>query len=380
MLIEEQSTNPIGSLLILAVLMFIVYRVLTSINKEHQSSHQPLSSGESISTIFKVKEGPTVELPVVKPKEIMLTKVANVDHFKDVKLAENLETALLSSNLKFNRINDFLINLMEGYVIRSYSSSESFLVTILYKDPKGFAWVNFLTEYADGRIITTSSASKDRLMLDRPRGMPIYSYPDLEIKQVLRRHKLETRLAKLKDPINSESEFKEFFIRNYSKLQNRITDKFRIGDEPLNIDIVEDIDLNIGYQAEQPKDEPANILNPSPTDLNRWLTTIIKRLNVPKSEQNKFKKSLVWVQDEAPKEVIAGIIRDYTDASLTEVEQDRWVISLASGDEDIVDSGGLKGSRLFDKLNSALPAKEKFFKITTDIEGVAFYSKMNLKF
>lgn len=368
---ETEAPNIAGSLILLGILLFIVYRILLAINGQNQYESGPNERSEG-GKIFKMPErsAPTV------PMQVTLAPVPqDEDHFKDLPITEEANSCLLERG-GLTLIGDFFVQEMQGYYLRAYTHSEQSLVGIIYRDPSDRSWVNLITEYKDGRVITTSSADEALTLAKRPKGMPLFNYPGMPTQHLLRRHKLETRGPEKVAPVLAES-FTEFFASNYTKLRSAMQGT------PPSVPAVEQeqetaeiLQFPGTTRADSNEKAPTEDATPGAQQIRAWLNAIYKAVPVPKEKQAKFKSGLVWVLDNADMNTIAGTISQYADVSVDEVEKGRWVIRSEAGAEDIVSPGDLQGKELFDKVNASLPVDKKFSKLAVNINGVVFYSQM----
>jgi hypothetical protein len=270
------------------------------------------------------------------------------------------------------------------------------MVAIIYRDPLEREWVNFLTEYEDGRLVTSTSAEKELVGGNRPQGMPVFIFPGLETSQLLRRHKLETRGIKQAEPV-TENEFEQFFISKYNRLRDHIAgqeyEKSASGSPEKEGQLLQfpdaverDEEVEIDLSTQPGKKEPAKIpplpgrekaqteYVPTSHDRQRWLKEIYKAVDLPRTKREKFQQGLVWVLNNASMNSVAETMKNYAGVSVTEVEKGRWVVRSSEGAEDIIEPGSLKGPALFDKVNASLPRKSRLFKLPVKVDNVAFYS------
>lgn len=389
--------SPVGTIILLAVLLFIVFRILRIINSRSGANRRD----DNMAGLPEEENGRVFHLPERKaplpPKVVTLQKrdESEPDPFENSELAEHC-TALLTQKEAFNFLGDYTLPEMAGYVLRVYSHPTKNMVAIIYKDPLEREWVNFLTEYEDGRLVTSTSAEKELVGGNRPQGMPVFIFPGLEISQLLRRHKLETRGIKQAEPV-TENEFGKFFISKYNRLRDHIAGQEYeknaadgIGKEGQLLqfpDAVErDEEVEIDLSSGSDKKEPANApplpgrektqaeYVPTSRDRQRWLKEIYRAIDLPQTKREKFQQGLVWVLNNASMNSVAETMKSYADVSVTEVENGRWIIRSSEGAEDIIEPGSLKGSALFDKVNASLPKKSRLFKLPVELDNVAFYS------
>ena len=202
-------SHLVGTLILLGILMFIVYRILQTLNNQTQYSSQ--GSGEG----GKVYHMPERRAPA-PPRSISLETVPEEQNpFTSEECEEAIGVLTDKGGIEF--IGAYSVKQMPGYFLGAFTHPRQSLIGILYKDPKDQTWVNLISEYEDGRIITTSGA-EDVSKAPRPKGMPLFSHPGLPIEQLLRRHKLETRASK-KKPAKPADQFSQFFADNYARLR-----------------------------------------------------------------------------------------------------------------------------------------------------------------
>ncbi len=366
--------NITGSLVLLGILLFIVYRILQALNSQTQSGSE---------TSGKMKGGNVFRLPnrakPAIPFTITLSPIEEADSpFKDKAAANEIETELTDrGGLKL--IGDFSVNEMPGYFLRAFTHPTTSMIGIIYLDPNERIWLNLLTEYADGRIITTTSAEEGAVNPRRPRGMPLYIHSGLPTDQLLRRHKLETRFPEKVAPLPPE-QFIEFFAANYKKLREGLAqkEKEKAAKEGSTAPPAPPIPFPTKWGSEEAGDKEEEGA-PSATQLKSWLDAIYSAVPVPKEAKAQFQRSLVWVLENASMNTIADTIAEYAEVSVDEVAGGRWVIRSESGAEDIIEPGKLKGPALFDKINASLPSGKRFSKLPVQISGVAFYSRESVQ-
>lgn len=368
-----------GTLLILGVLLFIVFRILQTLNGQNQreSGGSKTSAGGG-GKVFRMPERRVPDIP----QKITLVSFDGKDEKNpfdgDATADESLKAVTDRGGCEL--VGLFEVKEMPGYHLQAFTHAETSLVGIIYHDPSGRVWLNLLTEYKDGRVITTSSAEDIVAKASvRPKGMPLFNYPFLPAEQLLRRHKLETRETEKADPVKKEG-FAEFFEANYVKLRKGVDASIpyigtdRRGENPLSFPPP----LPDETTAPEVKEERANIQSdsfvPNRETVAGWLREVYSSVEVAKEKRDKFQRGLVWVLESAGMESVSMTMSEYADVTFDEVEKGRWVVRSSVGAEDIIEPGELKGSALFDKINSSLPAENKFFKIPAKIDEVAFYS------
>ncbi|MDH5511148.1 MAG: hypothetical protein OEZ32_12460 [Nitrospinota bacterium] len=337
--------------------------------------------------------GPTspVRRPVAPTTISLSTYTGKKDHFASSPEAmEAYQTMVVKGQM--SRIGDYTIDQMPGYVIRALSHPDRNLLGIIYMDPSGRTWVNLQTEYADGRIITTSSTEKSAASLARPHGMPIFHYPAVAAEQLLRRHKLEIRGVEQAPPLPAE-EFAAKFATNYARLQERAaeyntamlreeeagTTSQQTGggaDWESHDDAESPFGAASAISEPEPKpDEPRPDQAPTMEQMIKWLELIFNKLKVPPDSRETFRKGLVWIEDNAPREAVIDTLNEFADVKVEPVPGERLVIRSRTGVEDIVDAEGLLGAALFEEINQHLPERTRFTKLEVPADGVVFFSR-----
>lgn len=368
---ESTPPSPMGSLILLGILMFIVYRILHFLSGQHTEPR----SGSGGDKVFRL---PQKSRPAPPPAVAKLEPVTGAkDPFAHREEAISAHKALIEKG-GLNRIGDFSIQGMPGYFIRAFTHPDFFLLGVIYLDPNDRVWVNLITEYTDGRVITSTSAEAGVISQSRPHGMPLFTFPGLDTEQLLRRHKLETRGVERKGPMAPE-DYPEYFSKNYAKLRAHIYQReqeeaeHRTGPGPVIPFPTPPVpDAPAGERREE---EAAEDFVPTAAQQRKWLKAIFNTVNVPKEKRDRFLEGLVWVQERADAESIMDTFSDYADVTVERVEQGRLVIRTESGAEDIIEPGDLKGPALFDKINSCLPDAKKFTRLPVSMDGVAFYNR-----
>jgi len=356
---EVGFLNPLGSLFLLGILMFIVYRILATIN----SGHTDTQSGPGAEVIRM----PQRRSPAAPPATITLNPMPeDQSPFHGNEEATDIhETMLDKGGMLF--IGDFSISEMPGYNIRAYTHPEFCMSGVLYHDPEGKMWVSLTTKYKDGRVITSSSAEEGQASGSRPRGMPLFNHPGMAVDQLLRRHKLEIRVAEKEDPIAPEK-FTEFFAENYARLREGVAEAEKEAEaEAMRTGSIISMPGAVDVEEES---------EPNARQLADWLNKIYAAYPVPKEKRKQFQRGLVWVAENAGMPSISKTISKYAGVKMDEVGEGRWVIRSKSGAEDIIEEGALKGPALFEKINACLPAGKRFTRLPVSIEGVAFYNRM----
>ena len=371
---EAGSASPFGSLILLGILAFIVWRILQAINTQNPEKSSDRDEPKT-ATVFHMPESrpspppSTVDL-VAWPEEAG-------DPFVGYPLAQEAETTLVEKN-GLVRIGAFTVPQMPGYTLRAYTHPETSLVGIVYKDAGGDVWLNLLSAYLDGRVVTTSSADKDKQPAPRPRGMPLYSYPHLPLDQVFRRHKLETRAPEKYPPVTADA-FAAFYRGNYERLRREVVTASQERPappipfpRPIRREEEEvDIGLPMGPAAPVTNGPPPP---PTPSQLKAWLKSIYRAVKISEEKRDEFTRGLVWVQEKAPTEAVLATIRDYADVGLSDVGG--TITLVCDGEERRIDRGDLAGPALFERINQSLPSKRRFFKVPVSLKGVAFYSRL----
>ena len=316
-----EGINP-GSIILIFLILYIVYRSLTSINQSHDQSATVGGEGRVIRFPDRPKR------PAL-PEKIALVKedaAAEQNPFANNRLATEA-TKLLEQKNNMESVGDFSVQEMPGYYLRVYTHQEHSLLAILYKDPMDRKWLNLLTEYADGRIITTSSAEKGAINSDRPRGMPLFLFSDMPVDQLYRRHKLETRGTDKAGPVSPEG-FADFFQKNYSRLRSSVMERSETAEHSLKEADIPQLTEPVSIQAAKKEVESivesANISTPSSRQLMDWLKAIYRAVSIPEEKKEKFQQGLVWVMENTAMDSVANTLADYTDVTITEVEKGRW--------------------------------------------------------
>jgi hypothetical protein len=360
---------------LLILLFFGVYQLLRRFEGEAGSGPD---AGE--------REGSRAAVPVKRPgapPAITLSPYTGKrDHFALNHEALEAHQAIIGKG-GMNRVGDFTINEMPGYFIRAFSHPERNLTALIYRDPAGKTWLNLQTEYADGRIITTTSMEKGAVPQPRPMGMPIYHHPNLSTEQLLRRHKLETRAVEQAPPPPPEN-FAEKFSANYARLRESAQDIQESGPSqkpeaaPAPIEPAEgtpaSVDEDIFREAATPAAAEED-LSPSMEQIRKWLAMIFQKLRIPPARRDAFVKGLVWISERGSREAVIGAINEYSGVTVEAAPGERLVIRSGGGAEDIVDAAGLLGLALFEKVNSRLPEGSRFTRLPVNAEGVAFFAR-----
>lgn len=363
----ETTASPLGALILLGIVMFIVYRILLAIDKQTKEQ-----SGETSE-----ERTPTLSLPdrglPTAPDTVTLSAITDSDNpFDGIKYADEAREILVEKS-GFTLIGTFAINEMPGIKLQAYTLPETSLVGLIYCNTDGESWLNLITEYTDGRVITTSSFG-GKNMAPRPRGMPLFNHPGMPPEQLLRRHRLEIRYGE-KNPMVTAETFEEFFRKNYARLREFLLtqDTAPKEDERGNRFSLPPIP----FPSLSREDENGDYA-PSVFTLKKWFDKICQSVPVEKDRLNDFKRGLIWVTDGAGGASIARTISKYTGAVVSEVEGGRIVIRSGSGSaEDIIDPAGADGAELFDKINAALPSTFRYRKLSeVKVKGVTFYNRM----
>ncbi len=371
---EPAFPNPIGTLILLGILMFIVFRVLSSLSRQDEQSTGPKSSKGKILP-FRNRQAPpnppTIEL---------ISHTGPEDPFADKSDAMEAHKMLIEKG-GLSRIGDFKIKEIPGFIIRSFTHPDQFLLGVLFRGPEDRVWVNLVTEYKDGRVITTSSAERGMISPSRPWGMPLFNFPDLSTDQLLRRHKLEVR-GNEQSPALPPEKFPEYFAANYAKLRAHIDEKQTSLKEVSGGDRSY-APVPVGLPASDEQSDAAteddqsgeNELAPSRAQLTEWLNLIYAKMNIPPKDRSRFRRGLVWIAEQASGESVIETITDYADVTIESTPTGQLVIRTSQGAEDIIEPDDLKGTALFDKINSCLPEGSRFTRLPVDSKGVAFYSR-----
>ncbi|MDH5638135.1 MAG: hypothetical protein OEZ04_06555 [Nitrospinota bacterium] len=364
--------TTVALLFLLAMSVIVILRAL-------DKGGAPVGPVEAESAAGSV--GP-VRRPIAPATISLSTYTGQKDQFASNPEAMEAHQTMVAKG-QLSRIGDYTIDEMPGYVIRALSHPERNLLGIIYLDPSGRSWVNLQTEYADGRIITTSSTEKTAASLARPHGMPIYHFPAISVEQLLRRHKLEIRGVEQAQPLQAE-EFPAKFATNYARLQERAaeydTGERREESTPhqaadADWESHEDSQSPFGQAGASPEPGPKRDQAPTMEQMKKWLELIFNKLKVPPDSRETFRKGLVWIEDNAPREAVIDTFNEYADVKVEPVPGERLVIRSRSGVEDIVDAEGLLGAALFEEINQHLPERARFTKLEVPADGVVFFSR-----
>jgi hypothetical protein len=305
------------------------------------------------------------------PATLTLTRLDGADVFAGLALAVMAEETLVAGG-GMKRVGDFTVGEFPGLSIRAYTHPDKSLVAALYRDENGLAWLNLITEYADGRVVTTSSAPEGSVAHDRPNGMPLYNHPGFEPRQLLRRHKLSIRAVELRPAVPPE-EFPAFFTEVYGRLRVHATAnaKAQEGKKFFGARVAATLGGTGSGENE------GRIPDPTPAILGKWLSAAYRSANVPLAKRRQFSENLVWVIEGAQMEAIARAISRYSTVSVVKTGN-QWVIRDDSGAETPFDPTDINGPALFDKINSILPEPARFNRLDAGIKNVIFYSRGSL--
>ena len=357
------TPSPFGSLILLGILLYLVYRILQALNSQSRpagGAGAPATGGGRVAPF-----PPASSAPPAAPATARLIPYAGADPFVGQPSALEAHAALIEK-AGLERVGDFTIEEMPGYYLRVFTHPTQSLLGFIYRDPRDHVWVNLVTEYHDGRVITTSSAEEGAAAASRPHGMPLFNYPGAAADQLIRRHKLEIRGSRQKPPTPPE-EVPAFFANIFTRLRAHVyareqqeADRLRppaeAPDEPL-----------------EPRGEDDFV--PSPLQQRQWLDAIFRAVPVPREGRAQFIKGLVWIQERASAESVARTIEDFAGITIEPAPGGRMVIRDDAGAQDIIDAAGLAGAALFEKINDRLPDPKKFSRLPVKMEGVSFYSR-----
>jgi len=305
------------------------------------------------------------------PATLTLTRLDGADVFAGLAFAVMAEETLSAAG-GMKRVGDFTVGEFPGLSIRAYTHPEKSLVAALYRDENGLAWLNLITEYADGRVVTTSSAPEGIVAHDRPNGMPLYNHPGFEPNQLMRRHKLSIRAVELRPAVPPEG-FPAFFAEVYGRLQAHmsVSSKAQEGKKFFGARVA----ATLGGTG--PEESGGQMPDPTPAVLGKWLDAAYRSANVPLAKRRPFSEKLVWVIEDAQMDAIARAISRYSIVSVVKAGN-QWVIRDDSGTETPFDPEALSGPALFDKINSILPEPARFNRLDAGIKNVIFYSRGSL--
>lgn len=370
---EQATINP-GTIILIFIIGYVVYKFIAAINEQHDQSGPMGHEGSGGGRVIPMPSRVIPTLPVTITLVAQKDSVASESPFAEDSLAEEARDLLVETHEMLS-VGDFSVDEMPGYHLRVYTHPTKSIVGILYRDPSDRRWLNLLTEYTDGRIITTSSAEKGAINPDRPRGMPLFLFSGMPLDLLYRRHKLETRDTEKAGPITPEA-FADFFHSNYARLRQSLIEKAEKREAIESVatappGTVRSIRRKLERQERAPSENEEDA--PSRRQVQEWLQAIYEKVPIPKEEKSAFQKSLVWVLEKTPIDTVAETIKDHTGVTVTEVEKGRWVIRSEKGAEDIIEPGKLTGPELFDKINLSLPKLKQFSKLPVSLKGVAFY-------
>lgn len=351
-----------GTLLLLLILMFLVYRALQALNSQTMKNKgRETDKGNVFHMPERKRHDP--------PRFVTLIQVEEDQNpFTDPQAIDSHNTLKDRGELDF--IGNYSVNEMPEYFLGAYTHPLRSLVGILYRDPENNIWVTLITEYQDGRVITSSSA-ENVPPNPRPKGMPLFNFPGLSTERLLRRHKLETHSSEKKPPIPGDN-FTEFFSANYARLRGALDEQGR--SKPKKRGSV----ISLPLASKKKGEDYYEPFVPSRNEQKKWLDMIYAKVAVPEEKRTQYQRGLVWVIQSAGIKSISETVSEYANVNMDEVEKGRWVIHSESGAEDIIEPGNLKGPALFDKINSCLPKSKKFSRIPVDIKGVSFYSRIEV--
>jgi hypothetical protein len=360
-----EQTAPYWSLIVMGIVIFVMSQFLRS--GAHTGEQPPKDADKDIPRLPE-KAGTSL------PATVTLTVPAGgVDVFAGLPLAVLTEETLADVG-GMKPAGDFTVGEFPGLSIRTYTHPEKSLVGILYRDGGGRAWLNLLTEYADGRVITTSSAPEELVTRDRPNGMPLFNHPGFDPQQLLRRHKLSIRTMELKTAVTPDG-LPAFFAEVYGRLRDHMEANAKVEANKGFFGVRISFPTPLG--GSEPAENDASPADPSPAVLRKWLDEAYRAANVPLEKRSEFMEQLVWVMEGAQMEAIARTISRYSTVSVIKAVN-RWNIRDDSGAQTPFDPESLTGPALFDKINSILPEPARFHRLDTEIKNVIFYARGDL--
>ena len=359
-----EQTAPYWSLIVMGIVIFVMSQFLRS---EPKTGEDP--DNDASKDLPRLPEKAGVSLPAT----VSLAPVEGADVFAGFPLAAlTEETLVVSGGMK--RVGDFTVGEFPGLAIRAYTHPDKSLVGVLYRDGNGLAWLNLLTEYADGRVVTTSSAPEEMVTRDRPSGMPLYNHPGFEPSQLLRRHKLSVRTMEVK-PAVTEDGFPSFFAEVYGRLRVHMTANAK-AEEGKGFFGVR-ISIPTPFGGADSAEKEIQFAEPSPELLYQWLNLAYRKANVSPEKRKEFAQRLVWVMEGAQMEAIARTVSRYSTVSVVKAGG-QWVVRDEAGDEKPIDPEALAGPALFDKINSILSEPARFRRLDAGIRNVILYSRQGL--
>lgn len=359
---NSTAPSPFGSLILLGILLYLVYRILQALN----SQSRPAGGAGAPAGGGRVAPFPPAPVaPEVPPATARLVPYAGPDPFAGQPTALEAHAALIEK-AGLERVGDFTIEEMPGYHVRVFTHPTQSLLGFIYRDPRDRVWVNLVTEYHDGRVITTSSAEEGATIASRPHGMPLFNYPGAAADQLIRRHKLEIRGSRQKPPTPPEGT-PAFFSNIFTRLRAHVYER-----EQQEADRVRAPAASPGGPEEAQGDDA---FVPSPFQQRQWLDAIFRAAPVPREGRAQFIKGLVWIRERASAESVARTIEDFAGITIDPAPGGRMVIRDDAGAQDIVDTAGLMGAALFERINDHLPESKKFARLPVKVEGVSFYSR-----
>lgn len=354
-----EQTAPYWSLIVMGI---VVFAMSLFWRRGAQTDEEP--DNDTGKNIPRLPEKAGAALPTT----LTLAPLDGADVFAGLALAVMAEETLaVTGGMK--RVGDFTVGEFPGLSIRAYTHPDKSLVAALYRDENGLAWLNLLTEYADGRVVTTSSAPEEIVTHDRPNGMPLYNHPGFEPHQLLRRHKLSIRAVELRPAVPPEG-FPAFFKEVYGRLRVHMAAnaKAQEGKKFFGVRAAPT------FGGTAPAENGGHIPDPTPAVLGKWLDAAFRSANVPLAKRRQFSEKLAWVTEGAQMEAVARVISRYSTVSVVKTGS-QWVIRDDSGAQTPFDPETLTGPALFDKINSILPEPARFERLDAGIKNVIFYSR-----
>lgn len=361
---DQGALPSLWPLIAFGIMLFAMIRFLRSASSQMEGRIEPESSREFPRLPEKAD--------AAFPSALTLVPLESPGVFANMPLASEAESVLVASG-GMTFVGDYAIREFPGLSIRVFTHTGKSLVAILYHDREGRSWLNLLTEYTDGRVITTSSAPEELINRDRPRGMPLFNHPGFEPSQLLRRHKLSTRTAELKAPVSPEN-FPLFFGEVYARLKDHMDAAAKTAEEDKSVlGTLFPFPQTLGGAKREERNTPS-LEDPSPETLERWLAAAYRVSGVQPEKRRKFRENLVWVMEGAPMESIARTITMHSNVSVVK-KGASWIVHDDMEKENPFDPENLSGPALFEKLNSAIPESSRFQRLDAGIKNTVLYWK-----
>lgn len=356
-----EQTAPYWSLIVMGIVIF----VMTQFFRSEPKTGEP-EDNDAAKDLPRLPEKAGASLPAT----VTLNPVDGEDVFAGLPLAVMAEEALAGAG-GMKRVGDFMVGEFPGLAIRAYTHPGKSLTGVLYRDGNGRTWLNLLTEYADGRVVTTSSAPEEMVTRDRPSGLPLYNHPGSEPSQLLRRHKLSIRTMELKPSVEPDR-FPAFFAEVYGRLRGHMTANVKTGEGKGFFGVR--IPIPSPFGGAEPAEKEAQLAEPAPELLYQWLNLAYRVANVPVEKRREFAQRLVWVMEGAQMEAVARVVSRYSTVSVVKAGG-QWVVRDDSGAEKPFDPESLTGPALFDMINLTLPEPARFHRLDAGIRNVVLYSR-----